>query len=206
MPVYIEKSGDLVGCNHSETTNKWTRKDRATQPLDHGKLRWAICAEHHPGKSFDPLPPKNRKMSIQTWKKVHIFHIFALLSKIFAGFSVSSAAASLVLFFLFGWKTSRNSITSKVLEIFVIIFIFFAIKSHLVSSVFAFFIVNLYFKVRKQFGDSLHKVVEDKDLHRHLDRLLYLPSQPHFPVDCPQILQDHLCPYLNFYRFFSLPS
>ena len=36
MPTYIEKSGDLVG------TNKQTRKNRATQPLDHGRLRWAI--------------------------------------------------------------------------------------------------------------------------------------------------------------------
>ena len=42
MSVYIEKSGDLVGCYHSGTTNKQTkRKDRATQPMDHGRLRWA---------------------------------------------------------------------------------------------------------------------------------------------------------------------
>ena len=40
MPVYIEKSGDLVGCYHSGT-NEQTRKDRATQPLDYGRLRWA---------------------------------------------------------------------------------------------------------------------------------------------------------------------
>ena len=39
MPVYIEQSGDLVGCHHSRTNNR-TRKDRATQPLDHGRLRW----------------------------------------------------------------------------------------------------------------------------------------------------------------------
>ena len=38
MPVYIEKYGDLFGCHHSGTT---TRKDRATQPMDHGRLRWA---------------------------------------------------------------------------------------------------------------------------------------------------------------------
>ena len=38
MPVYIEKYGDLVGCYHSGTTK---RKDRATQPMDHGLLRWA---------------------------------------------------------------------------------------------------------------------------------------------------------------------
>ena len=38
MPVYIEKYGDLFGCHNSETT----RKDRATQPMDHGRLRWAI--------------------------------------------------------------------------------------------------------------------------------------------------------------------
>ena len=30
---------DLDGCHHSGTT---TRKDRATQPMDHGRLRWAI--------------------------------------------------------------------------------------------------------------------------------------------------------------------
>ena len=32
MPVYTEKSGDLVGCYHSGTDNEG-RKDRATQPL-----------------------------------------------------------------------------------------------------------------------------------------------------------------------------
>ena len=42
MPVYIEKSGDLVGCYHSGTDDGQTRKDRATQPTDHGLLRWAI--------------------------------------------------------------------------------------------------------------------------------------------------------------------
>ena len=42
----MKKSGYLIGCYHSGTnkqTNEWqTRKDRATQPLDHGRLRWAI--------------------------------------------------------------------------------------------------------------------------------------------------------------------
>ena len=70
MPVYIEKNGDLVGCHHSGTTNKRrTRNDRATQLMDHGRLRWAIsktsgiCAflfarqqwkvlRHNPLKSF----------------------------------------------------------------------------------------------------------------------------------------------------------
>ena len=33
MPVYIEKSGDLVGCYHSGTDDKQKRKDRATQPM-----------------------------------------------------------------------------------------------------------------------------------------------------------------------------
>ena len=44
MPVYIEKSGDLVRCYHTGTTtnDKRKRKDRATQPMDHGRLRWAI--------------------------------------------------------------------------------------------------------------------------------------------------------------------
>ena len=33
------KSGDLVGCYHGGTTNERTkRKDRATQPLDNGRL------------------------------------------------------------------------------------------------------------------------------------------------------------------------
>ena len=36
------KSGNLVWCHHSGTTNKWKRKDRATQSMDHGRLRWAI--------------------------------------------------------------------------------------------------------------------------------------------------------------------
>ena len=38
----LKKSGDLVGCYHSGTdgrTDKRTRKDRATQPMDHGRLR-----------------------------------------------------------------------------------------------------------------------------------------------------------------------
>ena len=38
MPVYIEESEDLVGCYHSGTTTKQTRKDRATQPMDHVRL------------------------------------------------------------------------------------------------------------------------------------------------------------------------
>lgn len=40
MPVYIDKSGDLVGRYHSRTTNdERTRTDRATQPLDYRGLR-----------------------------------------------------------------------------------------------------------------------------------------------------------------------
>ena len=39
MPVHIEKSRDLVGCHHSGTDNEQKRKDRATQPMDHGRLR-----------------------------------------------------------------------------------------------------------------------------------------------------------------------
>ena len=38
----LKKSGELVGCHHSGTdgrTNAQTRKDRATQPMDHGRLR-----------------------------------------------------------------------------------------------------------------------------------------------------------------------
>ena len=41
MPVYNDKRGDYVGCYHSRTNDNRTRKDRATQPLDHGRLRWA---------------------------------------------------------------------------------------------------------------------------------------------------------------------
>ena len=33
------RSGDLVRCYHSGTTDRTKRKDRATQPLDHGRLR-----------------------------------------------------------------------------------------------------------------------------------------------------------------------
>ena len=40
MPVYIEKYGDLFGCHHSGTTT--TRKDRATQPMDHGSWKAEI--------------------------------------------------------------------------------------------------------------------------------------------------------------------
>ena len=36
------RSGDLVGCHHGGTTTNQTRKDRATQPMDYGRLRWAI--------------------------------------------------------------------------------------------------------------------------------------------------------------------
>merc|ERR1712155_383799 len=36
------RSRDLVGCYHSGTTDRPKRKDRATQPLDHGRLRRAI--------------------------------------------------------------------------------------------------------------------------------------------------------------------
>ena len=38
--LYIsKKNGDLVGCHHSGTGNEQKRKDRATQPMDHGRLR-----------------------------------------------------------------------------------------------------------------------------------------------------------------------
>ena len=47
MPVHIEKSRDLVGCHHSGTDNEQKRKDRATQPMDHGRLRWAISYSAH---------------------------------------------------------------------------------------------------------------------------------------------------------------
>ena len=49
MPKYIEKSVDLDGCYHSGTdrrTEKQTRKDRATQPMDPGRLRWATFIEY----------------------------------------------------------------------------------------------------------------------------------------------------------------
>ena len=46
MPVYIEKSEDVTIAQR--TKEQRTRKDRATQPMDHGRLRWAIawlCAQ-----------------------------------------------------------------------------------------------------------------------------------------------------------------
>ena len=46
MPVYIEKSGDLVRCYHSGTdkrTNDRTREDRATQPMDSWKAESRSC-------------------------------------------------------------------------------------------------------------------------------------------------------------------
>ena len=41
------KSGNLVRCHQMtndkwQTTNERTRKDKATQPMDHGRLRWAF--------------------------------------------------------------------------------------------------------------------------------------------------------------------
>ena len=56
MPVYIEKSGDLVGCPHSGTDDR-TRKDRATQPMDQGRLRWAKrVADSHQKFKFQMIP------------------------------------------------------------------------------------------------------------------------------------------------------
>ena len=43
LGVWGKLKWDLVRCHHggtNERTNK--RKDRATQPMDHGRLRWAI--------------------------------------------------------------------------------------------------------------------------------------------------------------------
>ena len=57
--------------------------------------------------------------------------------------------------------------------------------------------------MRKQFGDSQHKVVEDKDLHNHRYRLLYLPSQPHFPVDGAEISWVRLNLNLNLSHHLS---
>ena len=34
-----KKNGDLVGCHHIGTDKQTIRKDRATQPLDNGRLR-----------------------------------------------------------------------------------------------------------------------------------------------------------------------
>ena len=42
MPEYIEKVGIWSGVTIAgQRTNDRTRKDRATQPMDHGRLRWA---------------------------------------------------------------------------------------------------------------------------------------------------------------------
>ena len=42
MPVYIEKVEIWSDVTIARRTNNRTRKDRATQPMDHGRLRWAI--------------------------------------------------------------------------------------------------------------------------------------------------------------------
>ena len=42
MPLYIEKSGDsdvTIAGRTDGQANERTRKDRATQPMDHGRLR-----------------------------------------------------------------------------------------------------------------------------------------------------------------------
>ena len=42
MPLYIEKSGDsdvTIAGRTDGQANERTRKDRATQPMDHGQLR-----------------------------------------------------------------------------------------------------------------------------------------------------------------------
>ena len=39
MPVYIEKLEVWSGVTIAGQTNEQTRKDRATQPIDHGRLR-----------------------------------------------------------------------------------------------------------------------------------------------------------------------
>ena len=57
-------------------------------------------------------------LSASTLKSHCWIFLFALFSWIFGGFSASSASAAAypVLFSLFGWKTSRSSITSKVIS------------------------------------------------------------------------------------------
>ena len=45
------RSGDLVGCHHSGTDEQ-KRKDRATQPMDHGRLRWAILTPNKQDNTY----------------------------------------------------------------------------------------------------------------------------------------------------------
>ena len=45
LGVWGKYKWDLVRCHHggtNEPTNNQTRKDRATQPMDYGRLRWAM--------------------------------------------------------------------------------------------------------------------------------------------------------------------
>ena len=79
MPVNIEKNGDLVGCRHNGTTKKRrTRKDRATQPMDHGRLRCAINSTKHSNRRgrikgfFNNL--KKRRIGITVGHPYVIFH------------------------------------------------------------------------------------------------------------------------------------
>ena len=59
------------------------------------------------------------------------------------------------------------------------------------------------FKVRKPTGDSLHKVVEDADYHRHYSWMFRFPAQPHDPMDCAQISRAHLNATLALVLFYS---
>ena len=62
MSVYIEKSGDLVGCHYSGTDDR-TKKDRATQQMDQGLLIWAILHVFIVlsfWTGFNPICPRGR--------------------------------------------------------------------------------------------------------------------------------------------------
>ena len=66
-------------CYHSGTTNKRTRKDRTTQPMDCGRLRWAI---RNSQKCVGKIFKTNASLSVQgTAGKRKISHLSARLRR-----------------------------------------------------------------------------------------------------------------------------
>ena len=83
MPVYIEKSGDFIGCYNTGRTNKRTRKDWATRTqsaMDHGWLRWATDYTYFVMHfSQTKVNPPRRRISISlSWFLTNFFFRFVL--------------------------------------------------------------------------------------------------------------------------------
>ena len=59
------------GCHNSGRDNEQrTRKDRATQPMDHGRLRWAIVKGKQRIKLVDDMSLwRNEKENLDTWER-----------------------------------------------------------------------------------------------------------------------------------------